>query len=61
LYQGEEKKGRHPPAFLRHKEAEANEQHISIIGALKAAAPKWEFEQIDFVVGNRGSVLESDF
>ena len=43
------------------KEAEANEQHKSIIGALKAAAPKWEFEQSDFVVGNRGSVIESDF
>ena len=43
------------------KEAEANEQHKSIIVALKAAAPKWEFEQIIFVVGNRGSVVESDF
>ena len=47
--------------FLEVKEAEANEQHKSIIGALKAAAPKWEFEQINFVVGNRGSVVESDF
>jgi len=47
--------------FLDVKEAEANEQHESIIGALKAAAPKWEFEQISFVVGNRGSVVESDF
>jgi len=43
------------------KEAEANEQHKSIIGALKAAAPKWEFEHINFVAGNRGSVVESDF
>ena len=43
------------------KEAEANEQHTSIIGALKAAAPKCEFEQINFVVGNRGSVVKSDF
>ena len=43
------------------KEAKTNEQHKSIIGALKAAAPKWEFEQINFVVGNRGSVVESDF
>jgi len=42
------------------KEAEANEQHKSIIGALKATAPKWEFEQINFVVGNRGLVVESD-
>jgi len=43
------------------KDAEANEQHKSIIGALKAAAPEWKFEQINFVVGNRGSVVESDF
>ena len=43
------------------KDAEANKQHKSIIGALKAAAPEWEFEQINFVVGNRGSVVESDF
>jgi len=41
--------------------AEANEQHKSIISALKAAAPKWKFEQINFVVNNRGSVVESDF
>jgi len=43
------------------KHGEANEQHKSIIGALKAAAPEWELEQINFVVGNRGSVVESDF
>jgi len=42
------------------KEAEANE-HNSIIGALEAAASEWEFEQINFVVGNRGSVVDSDF
>jgi len=36
-------------------------QHKSIISALKDASPKWEFEQINFVVGNRGSVVESDF
>jgi len=47
--------------FLEVKEAEANEQHKSIISALKAAAPKWEFEQINFVAGNRGSVVASDF
>jgi len=47
--------------FLEVKDAEANEQHKSIIGVLKAAAPEWEFEQINFVVGNRGSVVESDF
>ena len=43
------------------KEAEANEPLKSIIGALRAAAPKWECEQFNFVVGNRGSVVESDF
>jgi len=43
------------------KDTEANEQHKSIIGALKAAALEWEFEQINFVVGNRGSVVESNF
>ena len=47
--------------FLEVKAAEANEQHKSIIGALKAAAPEWKFEQINFVVGNCGSVVESDF
>jgi len=47
--------------FLEVKDAEANEQHKSIIGALKAAALEWEFEQINFVVGNRRSVVESDF
>jgi len=46
--------------FSEVKEAEANEQHKSI-GALRAAAPKWEFEQIHFVVGNHGSVYKSDF
>ena len=43
------------------KDAEANEQRKSNICALKAAAPEWEFEQINFVVGNRRSVVESDF
>ena len=47
--------------FVEVKDAEANEQHKSIIGVLKAAAPEWEFEQINFVVGNRGSVVDSDF
>jgi len=41
--------------------AEANEQHKSIIGALRAVALKWEFEHIDFVVDNCRSVVESDF
>jgi len=35
------------------KDAEANEQHKSITGALKTTAPELEFEQISFVVGNR--------
>jgi len=43
------------------KDAEANEQHKSIISALKAAALEWEFARINFVVGNRGSVVENDF
>jgi len=30
-------------------------------GALKAAAPEWNFEQINFVVDNRGSVVEIEF
>jgi len=47
--------------FLEVKDAEANQQYKSIIGALKAAAPEWEFALINFVVGNRGSVVESDF
>jgi len=42
------------------QEEEANEQHTSIIGALRGAAPKWDFEQINFVVGDHGSVIESD-
>jgi len=46
--------------FLEVKDAEANEQYKSIMGVLRAAAAKWEFEQIDFVVGNRGS-FKSDF
>jgi len=47
--------------FLEVKEAEANEQRKSISSALKATAPKWEFEQINFVVGNCGSLVESNF
>ena len=47
--------------FLRVKEDEAYEQHRSIIEALKAAAPKWTFEQINFVAGRRGAVVEDDF
>ena len=47
--------------FLRVKEDEANEQHSSIIEALRAAAPEWTFEQINFVSGRRGAVVEDDF
>jgi len=32
--------------FLAVKEAESSEHHKSIISALKAAAPEWEFAQI---------------
>jgi len=47
--------------FLEVKDAEANEQHKSIIGALKAAALEWAFERINFVVGSRRLVVESNF
>ena len=47
--------------FLRVKEDEADEQHRSIIKALRAAAPEWTFEQINFVAGRRGAVVENDF
>jgi len=47
--------------FLGVKEDEANEQHRSIIEALRAAAPEWTFEQINFVAGRRGAVVEDDF
>jgi len=33
---------------------------ISIIEALKAAAPEWTFKQINFVAGRRGAVVEDD-
>jgi len=47
--------------FLRVKDDEANEQHKSIIEALKAAAPEWTFEQLNFAAGIRGAVVEDDF
>jgi len=47
--------------ILRVKEDEANEQHRSIIEALRAAALEWTFEQINFVAGRRGAVVEDDF
>jgi len=42
---------------LEVKDAEANEQHKSIISALKTAAPGWKFERIHFVVGNRQDAI----
>jgi hypothetical protein len=47
--------------FLGVKKDEAHEQHKSIIEALKAAAPEWTFEQINFVAGRRGAVVKDDF
>ena len=47
--------------FLRAKEDEANEQPRSIIEALRAAAPECTFEQINFVAGRRGAVVEDGF
>jgi len=46
--------------FLKVKKSEANTQHKSIIRALRAAAPKWEYGQFNFVVGNRRSIVEND-
>jgi len=46
--------------FLRVKEDEANKQHRSIIEALRAAAPERTFEQINFMAGRRGAVVEND-
>jgi len=47
--------------FLRVKEDEANKQHRSNIEALRAAALEWTSEQINFVAGRRGEVVEDDF
>ena len=47
--------------FLRVQEDEANEQHRIIIEMLRAAAPEWTFEQINFVAGRRGARVEDDF
>jgi len=37
---------------------DGNEHHKSIVGTLRAAAPLWVFESINFVVCNRRSVVE---
>ena len=42
------------------KEDEANEQHKSIIKALKAAATGWRFKQMSLMKGRRGAVVEDD-
>ena len=47
--------------FLVTKEAAVNKQHSSIIEGLRAVADGWVVEQINFVAGNRGSVMEIDF
>ena len=47
--------------FLRVKEDEASEQHKSIMKARKSAAQEWTFEQINFVAGRCGAVVEDDF
>jgi len=43
------------------KKDEVNEQHKSIIKALKVAAPEWTFVRIILVAGRRGAVLKDDF
>jgi len=47
--------------FLGVKDDDANEQHKSIMEALKAAAPEWTFERMNFVARRRGAVVEDDF
>ena len=46
---------------MRIKEDKAKEKHRSIIEALRAAAPEWTFEPINFVAGRRDAVVEDDF
>ena len=47
--------------FMRVEENEANEQHKSIIEVLRAAAPDWTFEQINFVARRCGAVVQDYF
>ena len=47
--------------FLETKGAAANEHHSSFIEVLRAVVKGWVVEQINFVAGNRRSVMESDF
>ena len=44
--------------YLGVKEDKANDQHKSIIEALKAAALEWIFEQINFVTERRSAVVK---
>ena len=46
--------------FLGKKDDQANEQHKSMIEALKAAAPEWTFKRINVVAGEYGAVVEDD-
>jgi len=47
--------------ILGVNEDEANQQHKSIIQALKAAALEWTFKQFNFVAGSRGVAVQDDF
>ena len=47
--------------FLETKEAAANKQHSSIIEVLRAVTNEWVVEQINFIAGTHGSVMESYF
>jgi len=49
--------GRPHKGFLEVKEAQANMEHKSIIDALRAAAPTWQFQQIYLVVRKCQSVV----
>jgi len=46
--------------IIEVKDAGANQHYKIITSALKAAAPKWEFAHLNFVVGNCESVVESE-
>jgi len=46
--------------FLGKKDDQANEQHKSMIEALKAAAPEWTFKRINVVAGRYDAVVEDD-
>jgi len=60
-YSGQNLNGQHTGTRSKKQNSATNEKHKSIVGALRAAAPTWAFEQINFVVGNCRSVVGSDF